>query len=584
MSDVPKIQNTRYLFAAIFLLGAILRFSQLGTAPLTENEATNALAAFNLANGQGFQVQGESAYILLTALLFHFFRSSELFARFWPAFFGSLLVLAPFLNKEIRETKQALLFAFGLAILPPFVAISRQAEGSAIALAAMAFLVFAWQKGNSRWAGVLLATALLSGSSFFVGAFPFILLLLFAYFLKSKTEMAQWLIERWDEWKSWINSREMLIAFAISIGIGASFFLFIPQGIGGLGGEFSTFINLIFAPQKMGLNVFVLAILAYALPVILFATIGAVKNWKNGPQSNKFIFLWGILSVIWLLLFNGRRAEDLIWILLPMLWLASIELARYVSWPDGGWSPLVGTLFLLLVLAAFQLINFAALANADPMAESYEQRLIIAGVVFLLGAIALALIAGGWSGDVAIRAFYWTSTLLMALVFISQSARMGRDIFRSANELWAYGNAGGQTKLLEDSLNELSFLNSSITKELEIFVGAQGNSIKWILRDWKNTQFVAFIANTQLPEVIIADDEERSPRQASAYRGQDFVWSSAIDWEAIWPSNIFAWLLFKDAPLAQERIILWAREDLFPHMAEDNIINIEDFEESAPVE
>jgi hypothetical protein len=64
--------------------------------------------------------------------------------------------------------------------------------------------------------------------------------------------------------------------------------------------------------------------------------------------------------------------------------------------------------------------------------------------------------------------------------------------------------------------------------------------------------------------VVIAPVGSETEAWAAAYRGQDFVWRIRPAWERSLPSNWIEWLVFRDAPLDSEYVILWARGDLFP--------------------
>jgi hypothetical protein len=54
------------------------------------------------------------------------------------------------------------------------------------------------------------------------------------------------------------------------------------------------------------------------------------------------------------------------------------------------------------------------------------------------------------------------------------------------------------------------------------------------------------------------------PSLAEKYRGQDFVWRVYPGWQGIFPPNFINWLAFRQAPLGQDQIVLWARGDIFP--------------------
>jgi predicted membrane-bound mannosyltransferase len=76
----------------------------------------------------------QPAYIFLTGSTFAVFGSSDFTARLWPALLGGCLVLLPFFFRRPLGRLAALVCAFGLALDPGLVAVSRQAGGPMLAV------------------------------------------------------------------------------------------------------------------------------------------------------------------------------------------------------------------------------------------------------------------------------------------------------------------------------------------------------------------------------------------------------------------------------------------------------------------
>src|SRR4030065_107789 len=86
-------------------------------------------------------------YVILTGAGFRLFGSSNFIARFWPALTGALLIFLPFFFKRELGQKAALILAFGLAIDPGLVAISRLA-GSSMMATSFTLLSLGWIWGG----------------------------------------------------------------------------------------------------------------------------------------------------------------------------------------------------------------------------------------------------------------------------------------------------------------------------------------------------------------------------------------------------------------------------------------------------
>ena len=100
--NLRRISIEQILILAALLLGAILRFVNLGQAPLSDAEATWALQVIqpelsiaNLSIMETGDPPASTFYTVLTGWAFSLFGSSNFLARFWPAISGVLLILFP---------------------------------------------------------------------------------------------------------------------------------------------------------------------------------------------------------------------------------------------------------------------------------------------------------------------------------------------------------------------------------------------------------------------------------------------------------------------------------------------------------
>ncbi len=127
-----KITTEHLLYGLAFLLALGMRFFQLGAAPLSDTEAGWALQALSTSHGAVAALGAQPAYILLTSQLFSIFGDTNFLARFLPALAGSLIIWLPYYFRDwMGDTswlrRAGLIMAFGLAIDPGLVSLSRQA-------------------------------------------------------------------------------------------------------------------------------------------------------------------------------------------------------------------------------------------------------------------------------------------------------------------------------------------------------------------------------------------------------------------------------------------------------------------------
>ena len=135
---------------------------------------------------------------------------------------------------------------------------------------------------------------------------------------------------------------------------------------------------------------------------------------------------------------------------------------------------------------------------------------------------------------------------------------------QGAQELWTAPPAVGQAEQLLESLQDLSRMDTGHDWEIAIVLLDNSPSLRWALREFRHLTSADTLAATDAPPIVITSQAQQSPILAQSYRGQDLVRRIRPGWQAALPPNFIAWLASRQAPLATEQIILWARADLFP--------------------
>ena len=103
---------------------------------------------------------------------------------------------------------------------------------------------------------------------------------------------------------------------------------------------------------------------------------------------------------------------------------------------------------------------------------------------------------------------------------------------------------------------------------INVFSTVDAPSMRWILRDYHYVRYGTALPISgqytgETPAILITLPEQETPQLTSAYRGQDFAWWVRPGWTGILPEDLSNWLTFREAPLQVDKIILWARSDLF---------------------
>ena len=416
-----KITTENWIYGLAFLLALGLRLFQLGAGPLSDTEAGWALQALGLAHAGKVVMGAQPAYILITSQLFYLFGDTNFLARFFPALAGSLIVWLPFCFRRWMGDsswlhRAGLIMAFGLAIDPGLVSISRQAgslmPAMSFSLLALAFLY------NRRMvlAGIFIGFAVLSGPAFIQGLLILGLSWVFFQFANRRFNQPPPEDEFAEPSLEPISSRSIGIGLAALLGtllaVGTLFLQF-PQGLGALAETIPAYIDALIKPSGIPALRLPLSIFVYQTLLLIFAIVSVVHVWF-GTQADRRtrqmvvgLSIWTVVALCLPLLYAGRQVSDVAWALVPLWALAAIEISRLlITDQDDMLSRLVtaGLGFLIVVLAVVSWINLLSIGRYQVNVAVYWAIIIGA---FLLGFIAMLLVASVWSTSAARLGVVW---------------------------------------------------------------------------------------------------------------------------------------------------------------------------------
>ena len=584
------IEHALYLLAFLLALG--VRLLRLGATPLPDFEAGWALQALAIS-GQG-QMQPalgpNPGYAMITGFLFYLFGSSNGLARLLPAVAGAMLVWLPlFFRREIGQTA-ALILAFGLALDPGLVAVSRTAGNGMPALSFSLLALAAMYRRRAMLAGLLGGLALLSGTGILVGAVGLAL-----------TWGLMRLLEKTGGWNqptaSEILSPEaslpdetsdtsapsssthrygdsLRMGFYVMAGtvllIGTLFFRF-PQGLGALAGTLTAYLEGWAKPSGVPALRLPIALLIYQPLPVIFGIAGAVRGWMHRYARHgmaRRLSLWAIIALLAAMLYPARQVSDLIWVLIPLWALAALEFADGLASLGETQHRLivVGQAVLLFLLLAFAWNYLLVLSNADlfsgPIAFRNIMILLVSAVV--MGALTTGLVSLGWSWSIARRGLSWGISLTLGLYMLANMGGVSQVRPSGEQELWSHIPSYGETELLVKTASELSEWKTGHPHMLDVVLLADSPSLRWAFRSWPAMRYALNLAPNDQPSAIVAYKGQEPSALSANYRGQDFAWEVYPGWQGTIPPDLPRWLAFRQAPRQQTELILWARADLFP--------------------
>ena len=553
------------IFQILLLIGALilalaLRLIRLGVLPLTNMEAGIALQA--LAVGQGVDtVFGEHiAYVGLTGLDFFIFEAGNFLARFWPAIIGAMVVLIPFLFKDVIGDWAAGILGIVLAVTPEMVSLSRIIGAPMIAFVSL-FLAFGLiYKRKPVLSGVAFAFALMGGSGFWTG-----ILLTGIGFVLGEVFLDFGILSKLKKRFSKRKFRfRFFTAWILTIGVVGTGFFLSPEGLSGVFSGLVNFIRGFDASYTRPFLLRPLALIAYSLPAVLFGIWGGIRSILHNNKLDLFLSILAMLGLLYLLVYPGAQPADIIWVTLPLWALSARVICSVWRLPEDNQLVMTGTALVVVIVFAFLLLSLRSIINPGFVQDAQIVTLVALFGGFILLIALILLVTYGWSEDVAI------SGLLIGLSFVAlfgMTAVTNRSTGLSTEEpaaLWYPDDPQLTIRWLKTSIDRVFEWNKRRSEPLEIVVvDLSTPGMQWALQEYEDTAFVLFLPPASQPGILISDIMTQ-PEISNSYRGQELVWTQNKQWQEMSAMQFLNWLITREAPTASERIIFWVRTDLMP--------------------
>ena len=590
-----RLKNEGWLYWLAFLLALGFRLIQLGASPLTDSEATLALQALHIAQGQSPLLGPQPGYILLTSIWFAVIEGTNFMARFIPAIVGSTLVFVPSFFRQKIKARPALILAFLFAFDPGLVALSRQAGGTILAVTFLLFAGAMWVNQRAVPAGIFAGLALLSGPSLWAGLLALGLTWVFSQGMEPKSAIED--EEDIDTLEPQVNEtadpspianhqsqsleyRSAATALIITILLGGTLFFLSPNGLSAWLLSLPAYLKGWTSPSAMTAGRTLLAFLAYEPLGVFLAILSIVRGYRTKSWLTIRLSLW--LGVSLLLAVFYRQTSELVWVIVPLLTLAALELSRSLnifSEERAEVGVVSGALLLLLVyiwidVAKIAIDPYSQFGATTALLFGRQVQLQAAPYWVLAGAaliivLCIAFVAFGWSSRTAWLGMVWSFTVFLGAY--SLATAWGASGLRLPNgvELWTPDTKPAQADLLVASVNDVSeFSLGHAQSQAVAIMGVNSPALEWSLRN-REVEVVSTLDPQIAPPLVITPLME-DLGLPSAYRGQDFIWRQPVLWEGIRGPDWLRWLVYRQLPRENETIILWVRDDLFPDAHETN--------------
>jgi len=384
------------LFGAVAVIAVALRFAGLADAPLAPVEAGHAWAAWQAATATAVaDAPAPTSALLygLDALLFFLFGGSDLLARLVPALAGVATVLLPWFWRATLGRTAALVVALLFAVDPWLTALSRYADGAALAifLALLALsAIWQWQENYlRRWERTLAASlGLLLTAGALAWSFAPVLALAAGLAWRSRPQQRT-------------LQRATIFWFLGALLVGATGLLTRPEAVAALGASLTVWICGVTgcgaASQPWW---WALVRLWLDQPfVAVFGALGLITLWVPVRRSRRPLALlltlwagWGLL----LCLLPGRSPLALVVFGLPLVLAAGVLVDRLLRIDLGDVSGL--EFAVLLTVEAVLLISGVIWLTSLVDSGAYSQQLLLTGAILLGLALLVWVVFGFWAG------------------------------------------------------------------------------------------------------------------------------------------------------------------------------------------
>ncbi len=579
------VLSAETLIYTIILAAAIgLRWTHLGSAPLSNLEAKQAMAAWHLVTSPTLDTGAiESPLIFVGALIaFVVVGASNTAARFLPMLAGVALVCMPLAFRRRLGRLPTLIASAWLAISPVAVAASRRISGVGLsmlalmlALAALDRIVGHGQRRRSWLVGAALGLALLADYGALVAAITLGLGFGFALLTDEEHTLTREVVLGTLRTIAW---PQLVAALLGTVALLGTAFFVAPWGLGAVGDQLSRFVAG-FARPIPGVTYPGVVLPLYETTLLVFGLVGAWLASQSSEPWRRWLAGWGVAAVIVGLIYRGSMPEHALWGVVPLAALAGLAVTEVIATPFEGprwgqWAEAAGVIATLAIIGGYIIRHLQAphLLTIPPSVPADQAFLtvpldLVMALMFVVLLIVLWLTAASFLGT---RSAWRGAALgILSMGLLLSSGASGSLVFSRATSPYEPLNVAPAQPALDDlvhTMEEIGELTDGFAYDTTITV--QGNpegSLAWALRSFNQVEFVSQVDPQITSVMVITPTDGSEPTLGSNYVGQDFVIERSWVPEGMNLGSTLRWIIYRTAPTlpSEQRVVLWVREDIY---------------------
>lgn len=553
-------KDEHVIVLTLFVLGFLLRITNLSAVPFNSTEALNALDALSVSRFSSMRTAASPIYQSLSAINFYLFRATPFFARFWPALAGSSLALVPLLWRKKLGSLNTLLLAGALAFDPVLVTLSRQADGAIFTVVGLIWALTFFRERKPLGFGILLAVAWLSGPWFWISGGVSILGV--GLYALSQTRGGMETIAASCPFRTKNFRNAAALSFFVSIVVLSTGFFLNPAGISGAAGGLARFWSSTRGTAQLAPTAALFRLIAYSIPVIMLAIPAVLSAWREKSKLEQVVSLLAGLTLIAILLFRRQGAAGFA-LLHVLLWFLAIDtLQKQIQLVPEHKNITLGAFILAAAICGYLALSLRNLVNPVQTGYTFGQSAIafILGLLLLL--LVFVLIMLGWSLTTARKGILSAVMLgmmafLFSLSFLSlKTSNPYPALVWSDSTLWV--SAGTQQSLLRE-IEKLGKLEPQITRVA--ITDPELESLSWEFRDYQNVAISAALPESSAPGIILSNITNPQ-NTADSYRGVQLSNPGKVPWGKLSPTELLRSAIRRKLPVENIEYILWIRQDL----------------------
>jgi hypothetical protein len=601
-------------YFVLIILSLLIRIAELDHIPLTDTEASHALAAWRAirldAPGDPHLTVSPLLFALQSAS-FGLIGASELSARIITAIGGVMLILTPLLFRDAIGRTRAFSLSILLAISPVLLASSRFSSPvvwSALAAVVMIWGIWRFSRSHQSRDGIIAivcAAALVTLTE--PGGVILLIIVAAAGVIASMFESQErgaFRFEEEDKASDSIGDKGstfgalltslhalpwgmgVMIALLVVVVISTAFMAHLA-GLSGIGELFAGTLRGFSIAYPDATAAFPLVITLFYEPFLwIFAVLGVIVLLQRHEFNfeTRFLIAWIVLGSGASALFVGASPDHALWFILPVAALATHAVAALFGL-EGERSPFqipiwargVVALAMLAIIAiftlAFQDVARSLLNSTDGTLSNINvdaTSLVLMLIPLIFTVITYFMVASLWNDRTALQGI---GLGLLVFTIVSSLGSGWRIVVEAADkpaELWHTEAYSPNLFLLRETLLELGLRESGGFMEVGVTALVPPNStLAWQLRDFQNAQFIADMQDAMTQPIVLlsaSDDPEAQPDLGGSYVGQDFIvsreWSAdtmlPTDFPALWSQR-----RVRVNETVTNRVVLWLRLDIY---------------------